>query len=61
MTQRIEYVKELLFDGELTLAEIADKVGFSSVAHLSRTFRKVQGVTISGFRGAGSRTAIDEV
>lgn len=61
MSQRIEYVKELLFDGELTLAEIADKVGFSSVAHLSRAFRKVQGVTISEFRGAGNRTAIDEI
>jgi len=61
MSQRIEYVKELLFDKELTLAEIADRVGFSSVAHLSRTFKKSQGVTISGFRDNGSRIGIDEV
>ena len=61
MSQRIEYVKELLFDNELTLAEIADKVGFSSVAHLSRAFKKTQGMTISEFRGSGLRTGIDEV
>ncbi len=61
MSQRIEYVKELLFDDELTLAEIADKVGFSSVAHLSRAFKKSQGMTISEFRDTGSRSAIDEI
>ncbi len=61
MSQRIEYVKELLSDKELTLAEIADKVGFSSVAHLSRTFKKAEGITISEFRDGGTRTGIDEV
>ncbi len=61
MLQRIEYVKELLFDNELTLAEIADKVSFSSVAHLSRAFKKSQGITISQFRDTGFRTGIDEV
>ncbi len=61
MSQRIEYVKELLFDDELTLAEIADKVGFSSVAHLSRTFKRLQGITISEFRNTGTRLGLDEV
>lgn len=61
MSQRVEYVKELLFDNELTLAEIADKVGFSSVAHLSRAFKKSQGMTISEFRNTGSRSGIDEI
>ena len=61
MSQRIEYVKELLHDKELSLAEIADAVGFSSVAHLSRAFKKSQGVTISVFRDAGVRTPIDEI
>ena len=61
MSQRIEYVKELLFDNELTLAEIADRVGFSSVAHLSRTFKKSLGVTISEFRNTGTRMGIDEL
>lgn len=61
MSQRVEYVKELLSDGVLTLAEIADETGFSSVAHLSRAFKKSQGMTISEFRDMGSRTGIDEL
>lgn len=61
MLQRIEYVKELLYDKQMTLAEIADAVGFSSVAHLSRAFKKSQGMTISEFRDAGVRTPIDEI
>ena len=61
MAQRVEYVKELLSDGVLTLAEIADEAGFSSVAHLSRAFKKSQGMTISEFRDMGSRTGIDEL
>ncbi len=61
MSQRIEYVKELLFDNVLTLSEIADQVGFSSVAHLSAAFKKSEGLTISEFRDSGSRTGIDEI
>ena len=61
MSQRIEYVKELLSDNELTLAAIADEAGFSSVAHLSRAFKKSQGITISEFRDKGMRIGIDEV
>jgi len=61
MMQRIEYVKELLFNNELTLAEIADETGFSSVAHLSSAFKKTQGITISQFRNNGARVAIDEI
>lgn len=61
MQQRIEYVKELLQDAQLTLGEIADCVGFSSVAHLSRAFKNVQGVTISDYRTSQSRLPLDEV
>lgn len=61
MSQRMEYVKELLFDNELSLAQIADVAGFSSVAHLSRAFKKSQGMTISEFKDSGQRTGIDEV
>jgi AraC family transcriptional regulator len=43
--QKIEYVKELLFYNELTLSEIADKLGYSSVAHLSAQFKKITGLT----------------
>lgn len=61
MLQRIEYVKELLQDNELSLGEIVDRVGFSSVAHLSRAFKNVQGVTISDYRNAQLRIGLDEV
>src|SRR5690606_717173 len=36
--QKIEKVKELLFYDELTLSQIADRLGYSSVAHLSAQF-----------------------
>ncbi len=61
MTQRVEYVKKMLLDGELTLAAIADNAGFSSVAHLSRAFKKSQGMTLTEFRASGRRTPIDEI
>lgn len=61
MSQRLEYVKEMLQDGELTLVAIADNAGFSSVAHLSRAFKKSQGMTLSEFRATGHRSPIDEI
>ncbi len=48
--QKIERVKELLVYGELTLSEIAYKLGYSSVAHLSGQFKKVTGLTPSHFK-----------
>ena len=45
--QKIEKVKELLFYDELTLSEIANKLGYSSVAHLSGQFKKVTGFSPS--------------
>jgi len=45
--QKIERVKELLFYDELNLSEIADRLGYSSVAHLSGQFKKVTGLTPS--------------
>src|SRR5665811_328044 len=38
--QKIEKAKELLSYGELTISEIAFKMGYSSVAYLSSQFRK---------------------
>ncbi len=61
MLQRIEYVKELLLDNNLTLTEIAFDAGFSSVAHLSTAFKKFVGINISEFKNGGSRLGIDEV
>ncbi len=45
--QKIEKVKELLFYDELNLSEIANRLGYSSVAHLSAQFKKVTGFTPS--------------
>ncbi len=45
--QKIEKVKELLFYDELSLSEIANKLGYSSVAHLSAQFKKITGFTPS--------------
>lgn len=48
--QRIEKAKELLMYDELSLGEIADKLGYSSVQHLSQQFKKITGLTPSHFK-----------
>ena len=48
--QKIERAKELLFYGELSLAQIADELGYSSSAHLSAQFKKTAGMTPSAFK-----------
>jgi len=50
IAQRIERVKELIVYDELTLSEIADQLGYSSVAYLSNQFKKVTGFTPSYFK-----------
>lgn len=42
---KIEKVKELLLYDELNLSEIAYKLHYSSVAHLSNQFKKITGLT----------------
>ena len=48
---KIEKVKELLLYDELTLTEIAYRLHYSSVAHLSNQFKKVTGLTPTYFKG----------
>lgn len=50
ITQRIERVKELLIYSDTILSDIAFKMHFSSVAHLSNQFKKITGLTPSFFR-----------
>jgi AraC-like DNA-binding protein len=50
ITHKIERVKELLVYNELTLTEIAGKMQYSSLAHLSAQFKKVTGLTASHFK-----------
>ena len=47
---KIEKVKELLVYEELNLTEIAYKLHYSSVAHLSNQFKKMTGLTPSHFK-----------
>jgi AraC-like DNA-binding protein len=50
LSHKIERVKELLVYDELNLTEIADKLHYSSVAHLSNQFKKITGLTPSHFK-----------
>ncbi len=50
IAHKIERAKELLIYNELTLTEIAWKLHYSSVAHLSNQFKKVTGLTPSFFK-----------
>ena len=48
--QKIEKAKELLKYDELTLSEIAYKLGYNSVNHLSSQFKKITGLTATEFK-----------
>lgn len=50
IVNKIEKVKELLLYDELNLTEIAYKLHYSSVAHLSNQFKKVTGLAPSFFK-----------
>ncbi|MFZ5999636.1 MAG: helix-turn-helix domain-containing protein [Bacteroidota bacterium] len=52
--QKIEKAKELLFYDELNLSQIADRLGYSSVAHLSGQFKKITGMTPSELKKSKS-------
>jgi AraC-like DNA-binding protein len=60
ISQKIEKVKELLAYNELTLGEIAYKMNYSSVGHLSNQFKKTTSLTPSEFKkmGANRRKSI---
>lgn len=63
--QKTEKVKELLFYDELNLSEIAHKLGYSSVAHLSGQFKKITGFTPSALKKSRAvdkeRKSLDKV
>lgn len=64
INQKIEKAKELLMYDEQTLTEIAHRLGYSSVAHLSRQFKTVTGQTPSQFKALRShdqRKPLDKV
>jgi AraC-like DNA-binding protein len=55
---KIEKVKELLERDEFTLSEIAWKLHYSSVAHLSSQFKRVTGATASDFKRLNLHTRV---
>ena len=50
INHKIERIKELIIYDELNITEIAWKMNYSSVAHLSNQFKKVTGLSPSHFK-----------
>lgn len=48
--QRIERVKKLIIEEKLTCTEVAWKMNYSSVAHLSNQFKKTTGLSPTSFQ-----------
>lgn len=63
LLNKMERVKELVLQNEFTLSEIAYMMDFSSVHHLSSTFKKIAGVTVTEFKENPSeyKRSIDEL
>lgn len=58
---KIEKVKELISYNQLTLSEIAFKLKYSSLQHLSNQFKKITGVSVSDYKqnATSPRTSLD--
>ena len=50
ISHKIEQVKELLIYSDLNITEIADKLNYSSVAHLSNQFKTMTGLTPTQYK-----------
>jgi len=50
ISHKIERRKELIIYDELNITEIAWKMNYSSVAHLSNQFKKVTGLSPTNFK-----------
>lgn len=63
IAQKVERIKELLAYDEWSVSEIADRLQYSSVAHLSSQFRNVTGMSPSEFKRlkAPGREPLDQV
>jgi len=63
ISHKIEKIKELIIYGELNITEIAWKMNYSSVAHLSNQFKKIAGLSPSHFKQLKEkkRRPIDEI
>jgi len=63
IAHKIEKIKELIIYGELNITEIAWKMNYSSVAHLSNQFKKMTGLSPSHFKSLKDRrrSPIEEI
>ena len=63
ISHKIERIKELIIYDELNITEIAWKMNYSSVAHLSNQFKKVTGLSPTAFKQlkVKTRNPIDEI
>jgi len=63
ISHKIERIKELIIYDELNITEIAWKMNYSSVAHLSNQFKKMTGLSPSHFKKLKTqrRIPIEEV
>jgi AraC family transcriptional regulator len=62
INHKIERIKELIIYDEQSLSQIAFKLNYSSVAHLSNQFKKVTGLTPSHFKKLGEkRKPLDKI
>jgi AraC-like DNA-binding protein len=63
ISHKIERIKELIIYDEMNITEIAFKMNYSSVAHLSSQFKKVTGLSPSHFKGLKDkrRSPIEEI
>lgn len=52
---KVEKIKELIIYDDLNLTEIAFKMHYSSVAHLSKQFKQITGLTPSFFKSLSKR------
>lgn len=55
ISHKIERIKELIIYGELNITEIAWKMNYSSVAHLSNQFKKMTGLSPTHFKNMKDR------
>ncbi|MFA7445455.1 MAG: AraC family transcriptional regulator [Flavobacteriaceae bacterium] len=59
--QKIERIKELISYDELLLKEIADRMQYSSVAHLSSQFKKITGMSPTQYKQNQNRLPINKL
>ncbi|MGB0768935.1 MAG: helix-turn-helix domain-containing protein, partial [Phycisphaeraceae bacterium] len=54
---RVDYIKRLLSETEMPIAEICNVCGFSTASHFTRFFKREAGVTPSAYRVSRQKKA----